>query len=135
MLTDKGETEGDYSSQTNEEKLALAKEFNCDLIEGDDHTLLLDLDDAFSLKHYKQMLPLVRLWLKTEEPVKWTSRNGNTHVMIKVKSSLSVPQRSALQAILGSDRKREAVHMKEFIETGQAQMVLFRPKIKDKKAA
>lgn len=119
----------EYPLETMAEKTAKAEEYNCDLVIADDHTLLLDLDTPDTQTQYKDRLTSMKPWLKVDKVTKWFSRNDNVHVQITLSEPLPLERRVALQAVLGSDPKREMVLLREIQETGSANIVLFRPRM------
>lgn len=58
----------------------------------------------------------------------WDSRGGNKHVVLRANQSLEVEQRILLQAILGSDRKRELFNWLRVDKGIENPITLFKPK-------
>jgi intein/homing endonuclease len=73
-------------------------------------TLQLDLDTKSSREIFKQQLKLLRklpLNFRILKVKKYVSRTGNQHICIQTSKHLSYMERILLQALLGSDLKRE----------------------------
>ena len=81
-----------------------------EIVEPDDFTLLLDIDDIIHFEIYERVLGnLLRHIELQENPVIYFSISGppKCHVILKLHLPLSVEERIALQAILGSDPIKE----------------------------
>jgi hypothetical protein len=89
--------------------------------------VMLDLDDDDSQTTYRKQLPIARKVYGAKEYKQWRSKSGGLHVILKVERDLSVVERIALQACLGSDRKRELLGLKLVSEGVPEPIVLFRP--------
>jgi hypothetical protein len=94
---------------------------------GSPTTLLLDIDDDESLKHYTSMLKSVQQVLSVSETTRWKSKSGNTHIVLELSKELDVTARIALQMVLGSDRKRGLYELLHVI-LGANPIALFKPK-------
>jgi hypothetical protein len=82
----------------------------------DDWTLQVDLDSRASLKKYLERLNFFRARLRSysrlrgwmlHSTVKQSATRGHFHVTIRSSDRLTVPERIAAQALLGSDPNRE----------------------------
>lgn len=107
-----------------------AERLGCTVEYADDLTLQLDLDgkEAEST-FYEQYELLVDLKILPHTHTIWQrSRNGNSHVTIHLKEPLPVRTRILLQAVLGSDRKRELLSYAGVLKGQLHPVVLFRPK-------
>jgi len=95
--------------------------------------LLLDLDDREALGHYENMLSEVQEYIDVTEVRRWVSKSGfGTHVLLRSKISLPVEQRMLLQAILGSDLKRELYNLVRMRNGNPEPCLLFEPPQKRK---
>jgi len=76
---------------------------------GDDHTLLLDMDGPLNEVTFARASELFGL-VKVDE---WPSKSGlpHRHVVVRTEYVLSVEARIALQAIVGSDPMRELMSL------------------------
>lgn len=123
--------------QRKEQAIATCEANNCELIESTDTTLLCDLDDTESTDAFEARLDLLEeLDLfgsggSVDRVEKWRSRSGTGwHVLVTLSAPLSAERRVFLQALLGSDPKREALSLAR-IEGGMAaqdSILLFRPR-------
>jgi len=117
--------------------LAQAEKLDVVIEPADDFTLQLDID---SDEAYDQALMNIELLMSLgrehavmdllvgESMMVRRSKGGNRHVTLGLRQALSVYERLALQAILGSDPSRELLSMAG-IRAGKDQpIVLFRPK-------
>jgi hypothetical protein len=69
---------------------ALCEKLNCDLIVGDESTLLLDLDNDHALNEFQRVRPVVEQVYPFKSVERYPSRNGNgEHVIIKLVSQSS----------------------------------------------
>lgn len=104
-----------------------------DVIWSDDHTLLLDLDGDDSINvFWRQWDMLIDTHpdpYNFSEPRILPSRGGHGyHAIIRVEAPLNNHQRILLQAILGSDVKRELLSYVGLLHGQDNPTVLFRPK-------
>lgn len=109
-----------------------AKADDFTVVTADAHTLLLDLDTPEALKQFKRVLPIVQEHFGAGTPEKWKSKSGNTHVRIPLDDETPYAVRYMLQAALGSDGVREALHMVQIYAGCVEPCVLFKPPAKRK---
>jgi hypothetical protein len=83
--------------------------------------LQIDLDQPFS---YSCTLGWQTLYPNFPVYRAKASRNGNTHLVIRLKRPLGAMQRACLQAALGSDPQRERMNA-ERIRAGEPHPILF----------
>lgn len=126
MTIKQSNNEAEYLEDKHEEAVEAAKEW-ADIIEADDFHLQLDLDDKTSLDHYERQ-DLAKLGISGVEEDRWRSKSGNWHVLISLDKRTPLDQRFGLQAILGSDPKREAVSLVRYLNGDSQPQVLFKPK-------
>ena len=76
--------------------------------------LLLDLDDAEALSIYEARREFVKSLFPFAEKARWTSKSGvGTHVVLELQHpGLAPTERLLLQAVLGSDYKRETLGLR-----------------------
>lgn len=98
-----------------------------DVVEANEDTLLLDLDTPAALAQFKRVLPIVQEHFGAGVPERWKSKSGNTHVRIPLADPLVHTARYLLQAALGSDGVREALHLVQRVNGCAEPCVLFRP--------
>lgn len=90
--------------------------------------LLLDLDNPEALAHYETHLPLVARDFDLLEVSRYTSQSGKgTHIVLSCAPIKDMNLRIALQAVLGSDRKREALALRMAKQGIENPSWLFRP--------
>lgn len=116
------------TAESAEKAKAIAIEAGMSIIEGDDQSLLLDLDSLDALAVFQFRFPFLRRHFEAEELARWKSKGGKGwHVQIELKKPLNAAWRIALQAGLGSDPFREMASIK-CLENGMAEpSMLFRP--------
>lgn len=124
---------------TEQDTLREAEKRGCIIEKSDDRTLQLDLDslDAYvSFLYLYDMaveLGVLRVDSLSSDPAMSRevrrSQNNNRHVTIRLKEPTPVGQRIFLQALLGSDPKREMLSYTRWKILGQENPIcLFRPK-------
>lgn len=108
-----------------------ARERNCTIEYADDQTLQLDLDSKEAIATFQSQLRM----LKELNIINYMesnfrldlSRSGNLHVTIKLTRPLDVQLRIMLQALLGSDLKREMLSLARVVRGQPHPILLFRP--------
>lgn len=109
-----------------EEQAELAATRGCTVIAGDDHTLLIDLDDGASLND--RVLQIIHKRYHIESNAEYGSRNGKgKHVIIQLGVAVDMVTRLALQAMLGSDAVREVLSLVQHEMGHRTPSILFRP--------
>lgn len=98
-----------------------------EVVGGDDRTLLLDLDSPHAWVQYERVLRVVEEHYLVESIESWASKSGNTHVRVKLFDPVPQSTRYALQAALGSDGVREALHFVQLANGVAEPCVLFKP--------
>lgn len=106
--------------QFNEERIRIARESGLEVVFADDRTLQLDLDtkDAYYLfRNQQDILGEERLGTEGDFIIE-PSKSGlpKRHVTIKLKEPADIWKRIALQCLLGSDLKREALNAARVLE-------------------
>lgn len=104
VLTDRP----DYNKSTRDELIKQAGELA--VVFPDEYQVFLDLDQAQDQYVMEALLPLFKergFPLKVEKVTR--SKNGGKHVYLRATQPLGPERRLLIQAILGSDRKREAL--------------------------
>ncbi len=103
-----------------------ADELGLNVVYPEDDQLLLDIDSDEDAAWLEKMLDVLRengVELRVEKTT--TSKSGNHHVYIRIDRDLTPIERVALQACLGSDRKRELLSTLRIWYTNRAPTVLF----------
>lgn len=105
---------------------------DCVLVNAEQDQLLLDLDGEAAVKRFVELLPFLFPYGPIERIRCWPSRSKGMHVVIELPHCVFWPaEKFALQAILGSDPKREMALMRDCVLRSQPeseQNVLFQPK-------
>lgn len=80
------------------------------VVEGNDYTLLLDIDSPTLNESFWSVLTMM-LDRFPGDYEKWNSKNGNWHFRITLDSPLPLIERIALQAMCGSDPRKEIMSL------------------------
>ena len=103
------------------------------VIEDNDYTLLLDLDNPEALAVFNINLTILQQHLEVVVHDRWPSKSStkiypHEHVVLKLGNPLTQVRRFALQAFLGSDPRRELLNCLGFCFWGVVGgNVLFKP--------
>lgn len=110
--------------------LEKAEALGCDVVRGAPDLLLLDFDDVGSFERFDAMREMFVQFFKPESFETWYSKSGapKRHVAIRLTKPLGVPERIALQAILGSDPKRELIGLIRYLSGQEEPSLLFKPR-------
>jgi hypothetical protein len=111
-------------ARNSEDAIQWAAENNLDIILPDNNQLLVDLDDYASQQAYERTIPLIAETYGLKDVTETVSRSGNLHRIVTLNTNISATERIALQAILGSDRRREA-HSLRRLRQGEQNPTLF----------
>lgn len=99
---------GDECSDLSEHPRQVADREGWTMAEPQEDELFLDIDNDDSAEVYHQIVATLRQFFHVEQSNITVSPGGNTHVYLRVPGQTFTPlERVALQACLGSDRKRE----------------------------
>jgi hypothetical protein len=95
-------------------------------IHSDPTLLLVDLDRESP--RFSEMFRMIDELYGIQWVESWYSKSGapNRHVLIGMTETLTIPERIALQAILGSDAKREILSLKRHADVDNP-VILFQP--------
>jgi hypothetical protein len=87
-----------------------AKRVGCFVVVPADNELLLDIDtDEQPILPFSVIDTLMKNGVHITSRLETVSRNGRRHVYLRLDTTLPVESRVALQALLGSDPKRETI--------------------------
>ena len=125
--------DNDYNSNRLSDEFARqrADEKNCTIEYSDDYTLQLDIDSETAYDTFHEQLHLLEdleLLVTERSFEERRSRNGNRHVIIKLRDPLPITEHILLQACLGSDLKRELLAYAGVLKGQKNPVLLFRPK-------
>lgn len=101
-----------------------------EVIKGDDHTLLIDLDSEGAIEDFDSADSQdLRDLLDASEIERWTSKSGKgLHVRLHTGIALNPLERLVAQAALGSDPKREILGILRLKQGEEETSLLFKPK-------
>lgn len=128
-LTEMIDTVGEYGAgtPTRKDKQEKADAMGLKMVVGSPDLLLIDLDNGASLDKFNENLNILK-----EFPAHFIkgylltkSKSGNTHAYVKLKKEFGVLERIGLQAVLGSDTKRESLSVLELTKEYEEPTVLF----------
>lgn len=111
-----------------DEHVAEAIKEGYEVIWGNDHTLLIDLDSIAAMDCFEEVLPTVLELFPVKQIYRWISKSNNRHVMIELDVKLPWEVRYALEAALGSDGVRTALAIRQMENGCKEASVLFRRK-------
>jgi len=97
------------------------------VVHSNRNVILLDLDNKESFYHYETMFPILRAFFNLTETDTWRSSSGKGRHVVLACDPLDFPTRIALQAALGSDRKREGLALAMLKEGHGEHSFLFKP--------
>jgi hypothetical protein len=125
---------GELEIMSTDELVAKAFAEGCTVVgpfSGEDELriILLDLDSEAHRAAYFAALPLVTEFIDISETEWWVSKSGTGwHYKLTLSSPLTSPLEAvALQALLGSDGKREAFALRRLRAGGPFLNTLFKP--------
>lgn len=137
-------TEREYFEEIRDESFAAAREKRCEVVIAAPSQIQLDIDKPWpsvgghpyhpldvlrmtsgdrSKKVLLRLLEFVAV-LKWEA---WESTSGNTHIMLTLSRDLTLHERIAIQAMLGSDPMRELLNLRRVWCGAEDPIALFKP--------
>lgn len=114
--------------KTSDDAIKHAESCGFEVYRGDPKTLLLDIDSGAAFKQFELNRDLVDQLVGIKDYTVWNSQNSKHHVLLKLKTPLSIEMRLFLQTYLGSDVKRELLTYKRVLEGETEPSLLFRPR-------
>lgn len=117
-----------YGALSLDELRVRANDLDCDLVVAGPSDILLDLDVMPS--DWDDRIDMLMTRVNDITIERWTSRNGREHARVTLHGvELTLFQRCALEAILGSDWKRELLYFHWSLRTPEnAHSVLYKPR-------
>lgn len=132
LALDGNEDDQKYALELDKQRIEEARKAGFIIVQGDDNTLLLDLDTPESRHQFNAMLPMVHDRFNVKDYQTWSSKSGNTHVRLTIEKCATPMERLLLQAVLGSDVKRELLGMLKIrAAISDDPSVLFKPPMPD----
>jgi|SRR5580692_8343496 hypothetical protein len=109
------------------EAIAAAEKSGFEVVRSAEDRLLVDIDDTESLRHFKSAFAILKGHFVLKEVTRWRSKSGEGwHIVLSCKPCDFI-MRVALQACLGSDRKREALALMMAADGEKDPSFLFKP--------
>ena len=108
--------------------LTRARKHGWRIVEPKANQLQLDLDGARALRKYGMQFSILRksgLTAGWKELIKGSKKRSHVHIVITMPKKIKNLERVALQAILGSDIKREAFNYTRVKKRNKYPIVLF----------
>lgn len=119
----------DYGNISSAIPIKMAAELNCEIFYPSDAELTLDIDNDKDFKYFQEQYSRLKFVFCFLGYKVLKSRHGNRHVIIKLETSITdIKERILLQAILGSDRIREALSLLRVKRDDKHPSILLRPK-------
>jgi hypothetical protein len=112
----------------NRDVKAVADTRGCTVVRPEPNELLLDLDTDAQFQQFLNMRPLLEERYKVCSVRGWLSSHGRRHIVVTLNKDLGSSERILLQAVLGSDPKREFLSYMRVKDAAPDPTVLFRPK-------
>ena len=123
--------ERNFDSASYERVVADAMLLKCTVVMPTDSELQIDIDSLDAVDRFLDLFELYRKVLDPDAYIKdsWKSRSGNgRHFVINTSRSFTPLERHGLQAMLGSDEKRELLGFARGLAVKGIQCCLYRPK-------
>lgn len=117
-------------NKSRDEAIAEAKANGLEVIYTEPNKLLIDLDDEDAQARFQNMIDMLDDVYGFIHVETWQSKSRKPekqHVVITMSRELSLPERIALQAIMGSDPRRELLSLARHEDVDNP-VVLFKPK-------
>lgn len=105
---------------------ARANNWQVDIAEPDELQLDIDTDEQYD--RFNEMLPAVRETYPITDVIETESKSGNRHIRVFTAYELSVPERIALQTLLGSDPRKELISLRRWLAGDPIPILLFEVK-------
>lgn len=118
----------DYTKK-HEEAIIEAEANGFEVVKSDEFTILLDLDGEEAKKRFDSMRSFLDQCFTIMGQEEWTSKSGGDHKHIKLilAGPLEVAERIAIQALMGSDPRRELLTLLNLKNGVENPSVLFKP--------
>lgn len=119
---------------TRESMLALVAKENLDIVYPKDNELFLDLDSNAAATLFANQVEMLRKFIYIVDVEVRPSKSGlpNRHAVVTLNFNLSEPERLALQASLGSDRRCELLRYKLYFEGDPHPTLFLEKKVEQK---
>lgn len=96
------------------------------VVYSNEYVLQLDIDTPEEAAQFRRMKPFIRNLFGIVSEIEVPSPSGKgTHAYLKMDKSMTIPQRIAIQACLGSDPYREALSLEGFMAGKERPVLLF----------
>jgi hypothetical protein len=118
----------DYGDIGSDIVISAAEAMDCEVFYPDEVTLTLDIDTDKDFRFFIDQFFRLRAVFGLIEYQVLKSRHGNRHVLVTMKEPRSMSDRLLLQAVLGSDRIREALSLLRLQREDPHSSILLRPR-------
>lgn len=119
-----GDSKQSCPAQSSEDAIKWAEENGLDVLLPKPNQLFIDLDDPYDRQVFEQNRDLIDDSYGISEFMVTTSRSGGKHLTVNLMQDITPLERVALQAVLGSDRRREAHSLRRLLQ-GEKNPTLF----------
>lgn len=120
----------DYGNVSSQNLIDAAQGLECEIFYPSDAQLTLDLDNEKDFQYFMKQYSRWKYYFGFASYEILKSRHGNKHVIIALKNPITdIKERLLLQALLGSDRIREALSFLRIKRNDPHPSILLRPKI------
>jgi hypothetical protein len=119
-----GDTKLSCPAQSSEDAIKWAAENGLVVVLPDNNQLLIDIDSHSDLEVFNRNRDIIDQVYGISDVMPRVSRSGNTHLTVTLRTPISPLERIALQAVLGSDRRRES-HSLRRLMAGELSPSLF----------
>lgn len=117
------------------EDIIKAKAQGFTIIHSSPRLILLDLDSHAAIDHYDNFLPFIQTFMQLTEEGHWPSKTrdgSHFHIILESKNSLTEVERLLIQALLGSDPRKEFLSLMRIWQHHDHVSLLFKPPLKNK---
>lgn len=104
---------------------AEAEKLGLKVMVADELTLQLDLDTPEACNQFGAYRGRLKAHFGAVDIRETVSRNGHCHAYVTLPQPMSIPERIALQACLGSDPTREFLSLKRWLDKDENPILLF----------
>ncbi len=118
-----------YLTVETDQAIEKAESEGFEVVKGDSTHLLLDLDTVAQKDQYTALFSMFdQKYGGACEEARWLSKSGNLHVVVKTTQEFEPMARLVLQAVLGSDPKREMLGVRRVQAGIEHFSLLFKPR-------
>ncbi len=122
-----GDTKKSCPATNSDDAIAWAAENGLKVVLPNNNQLLIDIDNPYDRSIFEENRDIIDSVYGIEEVVETKSRSGKSgksHLIVTIKTPIQPLERITIQAVLGSDRRREA-HSIRRLMAGEGNPTLF----------